>query len=302
MGTHWSMSWVADDVSSAVDESVMLAKLDAELLRINALMSTWDPESELSLFNQSEQIEPVVLHQDTLNVIDTALQVSRLTAGRYDITLGPVIEQWGFSSGVQTSSPSDQQIRSALALSGFQHLVRAKNTLQKRLPGVSVDVSSLAKGFAVDQLGEIAEALGIDNYLVDIGGELRARGTRVDGRFWRVGVENPRGDIPQTLELSDKSIATSGSYRNYRMENGVRLSHIIDGLSGRPIAHRVVSVSVVHESTMLADAWATALLVVGLEDARILIEQQGLIAQLTLSQDKVFKSVESEKFAELLIR
>lgn len=302
MGTSWSMLWVEDSDITTVEESLMQEELEAELQRINALMSTWNPESELSLFNQSEQTDSVRLHPDTLKVIDTALHISRLTDGRYDITLGPVIDLWGFGRSTQTPTPSDQAIESALVLSGFDSLVRKNNTLQKRLPGVSVDVSSLAKGYAVDQLGEVAEALGINDYLVDIGGELRARGTRADGNLWRVGIENPRGEVPQALALSNQSIASSGSYRNFRIENGLRVSHIIDGSSGRPITHRLVSVSVVHKNTMLADAWATALLVVGFEDAQKLIMQQGLTAQLTISQENHFESVESAQFAAALIK
>ena len=241
-----------------------------------------------------------MLHADTLQVIDTALSISRLTEGRYDITLEPVIDLWGFSRDKPTPTPTNAAIEQALQQSGHHQLVRVGQTIRKRLPGLSLDVSSLAKGYAVDKLGELVESRGISRYLVDIGGELRARGTRADGNAWQVGIENPNGDVRQAIALQDTQIATSGSYRNYRMENGKRLSHIIDGATGRPINHRLVSVSVVHESTMLADAWATALLVVGEERAKQLIEQQALVAQLTTAIDGRFEQVMSPEFAALL--
>ncbi|MFK7861033.1 MAG: FAD:protein FMN transferase [Granulosicoccus sp.] len=296
MGTYWSALWVAEDEHSDVQQV-----LEAELKRINTLMSTWDPRSELSLFNASQSLEPARLHDDTLSVIDTALSISRLTAGRYDITLKPIIDLWGFSGDTATPSPDQSAIDSALQLSGYRQLVRVGNTVRKRKPEVAIDVSSLAKGFAVDQLGAVLEAMGITRYLVDIGGELRARGARADGLAWRVGVENPDGDVLQLVALQDTHIATSGSYRNYRTENGERLSHIIDGATGKPITHDLVSVSVVHKSVMLADAWATALLVVGRDEALDLMDEQALKAQLTFHRDGRFQQISSVEFAKLLV-
>ena len=309
MGTQWSLSWVTDsadtdadlDVTADTFADLLQDKLDNELEDINALMSTWDPASELSQFNASASIEPVALGAQTLQVIDAALSVSRLSRGQYDITLQPVIDLWGFNSAKTVQTPDDQAISDALEASGYQKLVRVKNTVRKRQPGVSIDVSSLAKGYAVDQLGKVAEQSGISNYIVDIGGEVRARGERAAGIAWRVGVETPEAQVEQIISLDNLSIATSGSYRNYRIENGQRLSHIIDGATGRPITHTLVSVSVVHGSTMLADAWATALLVVGKLPAIQLIEQQALIAQLTFMENGRFQIWNTERFRQMLV-
>lgn len=300
MGTHWKVVWV--DESTSLSYELLRTKLVAELDRINALMSTWDPDSQLSQFNSADTIEPVALHSDTLNVIDTALRISQLTGGRYDITLQPVIDLWGFGRSEPSKTPDQTDIDVALQSSGYQQLVRVNDTVRRRIPGMSIDVSSLAKGFAVDRLGQIVESLGITRYLVDIGGELRARGQREGGGAWRVGIESPEGDVPQILNLVDAHIASSGSYRNFRIENGQRLSHIIDGETGRPITHDVVSVSVMHESAMLADAWATALLVVGEEAALTIIEQHGLVAQLTVFRKDSFERVARNGFDELLVR
>jgi len=323
MGTSWRLVWIGPDPASeavttptddeggasVLEEGVLSAQtepgelnlaIENELSRINALMSTWDPESELSRFNQSRSVEPIVLHADTLQVVDTALRIARLTDGRYDITLQPVIDLWGFGKEESTPTPDSASIEQALQQSGHEQLERTGKTIRKRVPSVSLDVSSLAKGYAVDKLGELVESFGISRYLVDIGGELRARGRRADGTAWQVGIENPDGDVRQVIALHDTHIATSGSYRNYRVEAGKRLSHIIDGATGRPIDHSLVAVSVVHESTMLADAWATALLVVGEDRAQELIEQQSLVAKLTTVRDGRFDQVMSPEFAALV--
>jgi len=302
MGTSWSAQWVTADNDDAHDSVVVQAALEAELARINSLMSTWDPNSDLSLFNASQSIEPTVLHGELLEVIDTALSVSRLTGGRYDITLKPVIELWGFSNDTVTPTPADEAIQAALEVSGYRQLVRVGDTIRKRTPQLAIDVSSLAKGYAVDQLAVVLEASGITRYLVEIGGELRARGTRADGRVWQVGIENPAGNIAGGVFLQDAAIASSGSYRNYRLENGKRLSHIIDGSTGRPIDHKLVSVSVVHDSAMEADAWATALMVVGEEAAAQLLGEQGLAAQLTTYRNGRFEQTATAEFSAMQIK
>jgi thiamine biosynthesis lipoprotein len=314
MGTTWSVQLLApvdpaNDLAQSAelglrdgDQTVasllveLQQVLEAELFRINGLISTWDPESELSLFNHSRLVEPINLHADTIDVIDTARTISHLTQGRYDITLSPVIQLWGFGTQLKTGVPANDEIATAMESVGSALLVRRGNTLRKRHPKLSVDVSSLGKGFAVDQLGVVLESYGITNYLAEIGGELRARGSRLDGSPWKVGIEQPNGDIEEGLYLHNTHVASSGSYRNYREEGGRRISHIIDGSTGRPIDHQLVAVTVIHESTMLADGWATALLVVGEAEAKELIEQLGLDVQLTIRTDDDFELYRSDGF------
>lgn len=275
--------------------------LEAELRRINQLMSTWDPTSELSIFNKAAHVEPITLHADTLDVIESARTISHLTQGRYDITLSPVIELWGFGSKLTTGIPADQDIATAMESVGSALLVRRGNTLRKRHPMLSIDVSSLGKGFAVDQLGVVLESFGITHYLAEIGGELRARGFRSDDSPWQVGIEQPNGDIQEGLFLVDAHVASSGSYRNYREEGGRRVSHIIDGTTGKPIDHQLVAVTVLHQSTMLADAWATALLVIGQAAAKQLIVQLDLDAQLTIRAGDKFELYRSDGFQQHLV-
>lgn len=277
------------------------ATLEAELLRINRLMSTWDPNSQLSSFNNAHHVEPIILHADTIEVIESARKISHLTQGRYDITLSPVIQLWGFGSKLTTGIPAEKEIATAMESVGSALLVRRGNTLRKRHPMWNIDVSSLGKGFAVDQLGVVLESFGITHYLAEIGGELRARGFRSDDSPWQVGIEQPDGDIQEGLYLVDAHVASSGSYRNYREEGGRRVSHIIDGSTGKPKDHQLVAVTVLHESTMLADAWATALLVVGQAAAKQLIVQLDLDAQLTIRTDDKFELYRSDGFQQRLV-
>jgi len=308
MGTRWQAIWsvaegtVAKDKSNTTPISAQIEQaIIDELERINKLMSTWDPTSQLSLFNQSDSIEPVVLHNDTLAVIDAARRFSQLTQGRYDITLAPVIKLWGFDASKPVQSPSDQELSEALTKSGSRQLVRVANTIRKRHPHVSVDVSSLAKGYAVDKLGELLESLGISSYLVEIGGEIRTRGARADGSAWQVGIENPNAQWLDGLLLNNAHIASSGSYRNFRIENGQRLSHIIDGATGKPVTHSLVAVTVLADSTMLADAWATVLMVVGEQAAQKLISQHMLTARLVVYESGEFRTIQTPSFTRLLL-
>jgi thiamine biosynthesis lipoprotein len=316
MGTTWSVQFRApvnalaqSAVQDLNDDAQLVttllpeiqSALEAELLRINQLMSTWDPSSELSLFNNAHHVEPMTLHANTLDVIESARKISHLTQGRYDITLSPVIQLWGFGSKLTTGIPTDEAISTAMESVGSALLVRRGSTLRKRHPMLSIDVSSLGKGFAVDQLGVLLESFGITHYLAEIGGELRARGFRSEDLPWQVGIEQPNGDIQSGLYLHDTHVASSGSYRNYREEAGRRVSHIIDGKTGKPIDHQLVAVTVLHESTMLADAWATALLVVGEAAAKELIVQLDLDAQLTIRTDDGFELYRSDGFQQRLV-
>ncbi len=295
MGTSWSVE-LAQRLTSA-ELSALNATLTGELIRINQLMSTYDAESELSRFNRLQSVEPVTLAADTLLVLDTAIGLSVKTAGAYDVTLGSVIDLWGFGADdVADFVPGSERIQQAMALTGYRQLVRVGNTVRKRHPGLRIDLSSLAKGFAVDQLGLLIEAAGIDNYIAEIGGELRARGFNVDGDAWRIGIEQPDGTIETGVAVSNANMASSGSYRNYRMVKGQRYTHIIDGRTGMPINHDLAAVTVLHRSTLLADAWATALMVLGAEAAWQLANNESVAMQLTVAEDEGFKLLRSAGF------
>ncbi len=288
MGTSWSVVLVGD-IPDTQQETLTLA-IAAELARINGLMSTYDPNSELSTFNKMQVVSAVPMHSDVLSVVNAAKQISEQTNGAYDVTLGPVIRLWGFGADASESDgPAAELVESTLDYVGYKQLmVDDEGFLAKQHPQLEVDLSSIAKGYAVDQIGALVAAEGYDNYTVEIGGELLTRGHRGNNAPWRIGIELPDQTVNSGIEVNDSHIASSGHYRNYREVNGQRLSHIIDGSTGYPVRHNTAAVTVMHTNTMLADAWATALLVLDYDRARTLAEKNGISAQFTLKTDTGF--------------
>lgn len=289
MGTEWRISFglqnhdlrELNNPQSSKHKSLHQS-IVRELERINQLMSTWDPASELSLFNANRSTEPVSWHTDSLTVLQAALAVSAATDGAYDVTRGKVFDLWGFGANVaEAKAPSEAQLHKALSLSGYQSISVSATEVSKLHGELSIDLSSLAKGFAVDRLGEVLESAGIQHYVVNIGGEIRVRGERSQNSAWRIGVEQPDATVAYGLALDDAHLATSGSYRNVRVVDGQRVSHLIDGRTGEPIAHNLVAATVLHESTLWADAWATAYMVLGAEPAQTHAIEHELAVQLT---------------------
>jgi len=287
MGTTWSIHF-----GQRLD-SARLNQIDAQVRQqlelIDQAVSTWNPESELSRFNLSESLDAQELDVNTLSMIDDALKISELTEGAYDVTLAPVIKAWGFAKDNVVDIPDEKTLSLAQAASGYQQLSRQGNSITKQHSGLQIDLSSLAKGDAVDKLGELLESQKIDHYLVEIGGEIRSRGLRIDAKPWRVGLEQPNGKAEEGLLLSNAHVASSGSYRNYREVNGIRYSHILDGRTAKPID------------------WATALLVLGEQRAWEISTQSEWAVQLTVyagpdpdSNEAVFEVRRTKGFEALL--
>lgn len=298
MGTTWSVK-LAESIGSKTRVELE-SRIVEELQRINRLVSTWDPKSELSRFNENPSLEPASLDDNTLSILNTAMDVSRLTAGAYDVTIGPVIDAWGFGAAETHQPPTESDLKEAMAATGYKTLTLGKSTVQKKYPATKIDLSSLAKGDAVDRLAALLEAAGYTSFLVEIGGEVRASGHRSDGKPWLVGIEQPDGDVSEGLALTDLAVASSGSYRNYRESNGIRVSHIIDARSGQPISHDLVAVTILQSTTRLADAWATALLVVGNDEAWRIATDNGWAVQLTLKTDDGFEVRRTREFEQLV--
>jgi len=283
MGTQWFISLGAGNTNTLSLDSLQKA-VEAELLAINELMSTWDPSSELSLFNAAQSTQAAPLHPHTVTVLKTALQVSEATAGAYDVTRGNVFSLWGFGADEPPAeAPTESAINAALASSGWQHLQIQKEGVAKQFPEITIDLSSLAKGFAVDRVGQLLRDKHVEHYVVNIGGEIESRGERSENRAWRIGIELPDeiGSAESGLEVNDINLATSGSYRNVRFVDGKRVSHLINGRTGQPIVHPLVAATVVHQSTLLADAWSTAFMVAGSEWAKSYATANELAVQLT---------------------
>lgn len=285
MGTRYTVRVVAPPLDDAGREAIRLA-IDEELRLVNRLVSTWDPESELSRFNGHASTGPFPLSPETVELLKVAQEVSALSDGAFDVTVGPLVDAWGFGpAGRPPEPPSPEalvEIRARVG-SGLVVLADDGSGASKTRPDVSADLSALAPGWSADRIGEALQALGHQNFIVDIGGEVLARGRRIDGARWRVAVESPgrERDHVLVLAIEDLAVATSGDYRNVYVDDaGRQRSHLIDPRSGEPVTHVLTSVTVVHPAGVWADALATALLVMGPEPAWKLASQMKLAIRL----------------------
>jgi thiamine biosynthesis lipoprotein len=304
MGTSFTATLAAQDLSAAgraaPREAVRLA-LDT----VERRMSTYRPDSELSRLNRHPIDAPVVLSPDAFAVFALAQDVGRRTDGVFDVTVGPVVDAWGFGPSRQHRVPPPKEL-AALGRRVGSHLLALDpraGTIRKARPDVSADLSGVAKGFAVDQAALALEALGFGDYLVEAGGEVRTRGRNPVGEPWRVGIERPDA-VPSVVDyvvpLSGLAMATSGDYRIYFEEAGRRYSHEIDPRTGAPIAHALASVSVVAADCGFADAMSTALIVLGAERGYALAAAQGIAAHFILrTPDGGFQARSTPAFAAL---
>lgn len=303
MGTSWSVRVVASPGLPAQEQ--LQAQVDARLQELNALFSTYLPGSELSRFNSTQHTEWFAVSAEMVTVVSRALAVSEASDGAFDVTVGPLVNLWGFGPDGQPSRvPPQSDIDALLAATGYRLLeVRADPpALRKQHAGLYVDLSAIAKGYAVDEVAQLLGRLGATDFMVEVGGEIRTRGHRADGEAWRIALESPRAGTREVLRiigLSDQAMATSGDYRNFFELDGRRYSHSIDPRSGWPVQHPLAAVSVIADDCMGADAWATALLVLGPERAMQVAEEQGLAANLLLPEGDGFRQQESTRYRRL---
>jgi thiamine biosynthesis lipoprotein len=288
MGTTWSVKLVPGQRRLDARE---VERLDGQvrdvLGRIDALMSTWNPDSELSRFNRFRGQDPFPVSPDTFAVFKAAVEFAEETEGALDVTVLPLVHAWGFGAGASGNSapPDDTTLAALVEATGVRHLELdpAGRWVRKRRPDIECDFSALAPGYAADLVAELLAAHLFDGFLLDVGGELVARGRNAEGSLWRVGVDRPveqRGVAAAVVPLDDLAIATSGDYRSYREVGGVRMTHIIDPRTGRPIGHTLASVTVVDASCTRADALATALMVLGPDEALSMAQRLNLAALL----------------------
>jgi thiamine biosynthesis lipoprotein len=270
MGAGFSIKVVTtqDDFETTSFDDVD-RQIRAVLDRITRLMSTWDPESELSRFNRSTSLEPFPVAFDTFEVLRWSLDLSALSGGALDVTVGPLVEAWGFGpGGSRDTVPSDEEIGRLRAATGPGRLDldASRRTVRKTRPDVRCDVSAIAPGYATDLLWTLLAERGFADFLVDVGGELRARGRNERGMPWQITLERATpgtGRGERVVSLANRALTTSGDYRRYREVNGRRLAHILDPRTGRPLAHRLASVTVIDDLAVRADGLATALMVLG---------------------------------------
>mgnify|MGYP002629957475 FL=1 len=283
MGTTWHVTYLPGE--RAVPSEQVQETLETLLLAINDSMSTWQSDSEISRFNRSAVGAWVAVSPHFARVTEEALRIGKLSGGAYDVTVGPLVELWGFGPVQPRMALPDQAAIDAAGSRVGQAFLEFDVELQRmrRLRDIELDFSSIAKGYAVDILADALSELEISNYLVEIGGEMRVAGSSPRGDAWRVAIERPEPgtqSVALGVALSDMAVATSGDYRNYFEVEGQRFSHSIDPRTGYPVAHDLVSVTVLAESCMTADGWATALTVLGADAALALAEAQGLAVYL----------------------
>lgn len=274
------------------------------LERINSRMSTYQPESEVSRFNRSESTEWFEVSEETARVVQRAQELSRDSGGAFDVTVKPLVELWNFGAGRgDFKLPEEQVIQSIREQIGWQKLeVRpSPPALRKSDARIQIDLSAIAKGYAVDAVAGNLETAGFKNYFVEIGGEAVARGGKPGGASWRVGVERPQDigqSVQRVVELQDRAIATSGDYRNFAIVDGQRYSHEIDPATGWPIRNQVASASILAPDCMTADGLATAVMVLGPKKSEELLKKYGAEVYFLERTEKGFAESASEGFPE----
>ena len=304
MGTRFTVKVVG--LPESMDVETLGREIGQQLLEVDALMSTYRADSELSRFNRSDQTDWFDVSPDTAAVIGQAGRIAVLTGGAFDVTMGPVINLWSFGPDeAEARVPQPEQLERAAARTGYQKVeVRTSPpALKKSRADLSIDLSGIAKGFAVDKIAELLQSRGIDNYMVEVGGEIRANGHNREGHPWRIAVESPLPGvrkIHRTLGLNDSGMATSGDYRDYFEKDGVRYCHIIDPRTARPITHKLASASVLAPSCMRADALATGLMVLGPEEGYKLAIREGLAVLFIIKDDTGFIEKMTPEFKAMI--
>ena len=288
MGTTWSVIMLPEAVDA--ESNALKELLQKRLDQINSLMSTYDPASELSQFNNQISSDWFMISKDTARVIELSQEISVLSEGAFDVSVGPLVEIWGFGATQRGKRiPTEDQVSKSLARVGYKniHLRREPAAIRKQIPELQIDLSAVAKGYALDALAEILEQRGIRNYLLEIGGELKISGHRGDDTPWQIAIEEPLEGVREVaviFPLTNTALATSGSYRNFYVEDGQRYSHTIDPVSGKPIRHKLASVTVLARTFARADALATALMVLGEEKGRQFCEKNQIAAYFLIHE------------------
>lgn len=305
MGTTYTVKVVEPGLGESRVEEIRHL-IDERLEEVNQKMSHYKEDSELSRFNQLRESTPFPVSPETFEVFRRAIEISRLSNGAFDITVGPLVDAWGFGPGDRPEQiPSEEQIEVLRQQTGYEKLELDPDALsvRKTEPQVRCDLSAIAKGYGVDRVADALAAEGFENFMVEVGGEVRTDGVNDSGQPWRIGVERPVTTgrvIERVISLSGWALATSGDYRNYYEIDGVRYSHMIDPRTGRPIAHRLASVSVVDETCTRADGFATALLVLGPEEGYSLAVQEDLAVLFLVHEGGGgFQALETPAFERL---
>ena len=311
MGTTYTVKYLSDGQDKLPSPAEIQKRIDDALKEVNRQMSTYQTDSEISQFNQLRTVNQAMpISQDFAYVTGEALRLNKLTHGALDVTVGPLVNLWGFGPDKSvTREPTPEQIKQAASYTGIDKIILQQDkdsaSLSKTHPKAYLDLSSIAKGFGVDKVAGELEKYGIQNYLVEIGGELHGKGKNAHGEPWRIGIEQPNiiqgGNTQIIVPLNNRSLATSGDYRIFHVDkSGKRLSHIINPNNKRPISHNLASISVVADSAMTADGLSTGLFVLGETEALKLAEQEKLAVFLIVRDKDGYRTAMSSEFEKLL--
>jgi thiamine biosynthesis lipoprotein len=268
-GTYYQITYYAAD--SLVTKTQIQEALDKFL----QIASLWNPDSEISRVNRNENVK---VGTDFQSIFFEAREISRLTGGAFDVTIGALVSAWGFGP-YQTQDSALEKIDSLRRYVGYQNIDLIDSVVVKKYPNTKIDFNAIAKGYSVDLMAKILWRHGIENFVVDIGGEVYASGLKPDGSKWNVGIEKPTETsisgrtLQEVIALSNKAAATSGTYRKYIVKDNIRYSHTIDPSTGRPVEHTLLSVTVIADKCITADALATAFMVMGVEKAMTFLSE-----------------------------
>ena len=303
LGTSFVVSIV--EPPGDLDAEQLRNDVVAVLQRIDELASTWRDDSELTVFNADQSIDWIPVSDEFCVLLERSQEVSKVTDGAFDLTIGPLVNLWGFGpEGQIVTPPSADDIEAAQRRVGFDKLETDcdERLVRKDEPDLYVDLSGWAKGHAVDQLAEMLNQKGFENYLVEVGGELRVKGLNRESSNWAIGIEAPSTSerVPHAVvNVTNTSVATSGDYRNYFEHQGQRFSHTIDARTGRPVRHNLAAVTVIDASAAYADAMATALLVLGPDAGPALAEKLHIAAYFLVRDQTDIREITTTEFDTL---
>ncbi|MCS6193224.1 FAD:protein FMN transferase [Marinomonas sp. UCMA 3892] len=296
-GTSWHVTfWSKENINNAE----INREIDQQLAEIDLHMSTYRPDSVISRFNTMNST--MAVGDDILGLIQIAKDVTKKTDGCYDLTIKPLFDLWGFTNN-QLTIPTESALQQTLTYVGLHHLTIANQTLSKDSPEVHLDLSSIGQGYSVGKVADVLKRYNIDNYLVEIGGEMVVHGTKLDGSAWKIAIEKPLPEqrTMQKVLLIDfpQAIMTSGTYRHYFDHQGQRYSHIIDARTGKPVTHNTVSVTVLASDPSWADAWSTALLCLGSQEGIAVANGNGIKALFIDDNKGVLKEIKTDSYKKM---
>lgn len=301
MGSTYAIKYVSSSTTPAADAAGVAVQTILD--EVDRQMSTWRGDSDLSRFNQLPAGSCMPMPEPVLELVRYGETLSRQSDGRFDLTITPLLEAWGFGPNSRGHSiPDEAAIEQARMRTGYQHLRIDGENLCKELD-LKVDLNSIAAGYTVDRIAAHFEELGIDSYMLEVTGEIIAKGRKPDGSPWRIALEQPVGKgervLQRVLEIDGWGINTSGDYRNYFEEDGVRFSHTLDPKNGAPIAHNLAAVTVIERTALAADGLGTLLLVLGREEGMAFAKEHEIAALFITREGEDFQTYSSPRFEQL---